>query len=133
MALCPAGYTPSSSATTAARARRPGSISSPGTITTRALRRGRRLLSLWGATFEGGPVGLELAPPCAGDRTLRLGVRAGAATVYLLWGGHLAASADWGAGLGATDADQPFAMAVQVFGVTPNQRAVLISPGSLSR
>ncbi len=94
---------------------------------------GRRLLSLWGATFEGGPVGLELAPPCAGDRTLRLGIRAGTSTAYLLWGGHLAASADWGAGLGATDADQPFAMDVQVFGVAPNQRAVLISPGSMSR
>jgi len=60
-----------------------------------------RSFKLWGGSFNSGAVGPVRDGSCLDQgqttqKTYMLMVRALADTVYLLWGGHLASSADWG-------------------------------------
>lgn len=87
---------------------------------------------LWGATFETRPVGPSPSGPCRGRKRVDLTVRALAPTVYLLWGGHLASSADWGEGQGAAGQDGPFEMRVGIRGLAPEARGLVVAPGAVS-
>jgi len=60
-----------------------------------------RSFKLWGGSFNSGAVGPVRDRSCldqgkTAQKTYMFTVRALADTIYLLWGGHLASSADWG-------------------------------------
>lgn len=86
---------------------------------------------LWGATFETRPVGPSPSGPCRGRKRVDPTVRTLAPTVYLLWGGHLASSADWGEGQGAAGQDGPFEMRVGIRGLAPEARGLVVAPGAV--
>ena len=95
-------------------------------------REGDRLFRLWGASFDSELNGPAPDARCRKDKLVGLTVRVYAPTVYLLWGGHLASSADWGEGQGAASGDSPFQMKVGVPGVAPESLRLEIDPGAVS-
>jgi len=92
-----------------------------------------RLFRLWGGTFEGSPIGPEPETPCADHKAVQLNVRAQGETLFLLWGGHLASSADWGVGQGAADGDEAFSMSVESPDLQGENTVARVSPSSLAR
>jgi len=95
-------------------------------------REGGGLFRLWGASFDGALTGPAPDARCSKDKLVGLTVKAYASTLYLLWGGHLGSSADWGEGQGAASQDSPFQMKVGVPGVAPESRWLEIDPGAVS-
>ena len=95
-------------------------------------REGERQFRLWGGSFDGALTGPAPETRCSEDKLVGLTVRAYAPTVYLLWGGHLGSSADWGEGQGAASQDSPFHMEFRVPGVAPESRRLEIDPGAVS-
>ncbi len=87
---------------------------------------------LWSATFESQPTGPAPGGPCSGRKRVDLTVRALAPTVYLLWSGHLASSADWGEGQGAAAQDSPFEMRVRIGGLASEAGGLAVTPGAVS-
>ncbi len=87
---------------------------------------------LWGATFDSAPAGPAPDGACRGRKRVDLAVRALAPTVYLLWGGHLASSADWGEGQGAAGPGSPFEMRVRIRGLAPEAGGLAVAPGAVS-
>jgi len=91
-----------------------------------------RVFRLWGATFDDQLVGRGLDVPCTGSKVILLRVRALAKTVFLIWGGHLGSSKDWGANRGAASQDRPFGIAVAISGLWPQLQGVSVVPGAIS-
>lgn len=91
-----------------------------------------RLFRLWGASFDSALTGPAPDAPCSKDKLIGITIRVRAPTVYLLWGGHLGSSADWGQGQGAASQDSPFEMEVRVRGVAPESQKLEIAPGAVS-
>lgn len=91
-----------------------------------------RLLRLWGASFDGALTGPAPGTPCSKDKLIGITIRVHAPTVYLLWGGHLGSSADWGEGRGAASQDSPLGMEVRVPGVAPESQKLGVAPGAVS-
>ncbi len=78
---------------------------------------GQRLFQLWGATFAGRPSINPPTTPCENRKLVFFPIRAQSQTVFLLWGGHLASSADWGPGRGASSQGGQFGMQVKTAGL----------------
>jgi hypothetical protein len=91
-----------------------------------------RSLRLWGATFDSEPVGPAPDAPCTTDKQVDLSVRAHGQTLYMLWGGHLASSAEWGESRGAANHSSPLTMRVTVPGLAPGSQELAIVPGAVS-
>lgn len=68
----------------------------------------------WGAVFSAASSPTPLSD-CTGAKTVNLSLLAQATTLRLVWTGHLASSADWGAGAGAASA-APFELEIDVRG-----------------
>lgn len=64
-------------------------------------RGGRRLLA-WGGSFHDAPEELLPGGPCVSEKRFRLDLIAHAEAVFLVWGGHLALSSEWGEDEGAS-------------------------------
>lgn len=91
-----------------------------------------RLFRLWGASFDKALTGPTPGAPCSKDKLIGITIKVHAPTVYLLWGGHLGSSADWGEGQGAASHDSPFEIEVRVPGVAPESQKLRIAPGAVS-
>ena len=91
-----------------------------------------RLFRLWGASFESAPTGPAPNAPCGKVKLIAISIKVRAPTVYLLWGGHLGSSADWGEGRGAASQDSPFEIEVRVPGIAPESQKLGIAPGAVS-
>ncbi len=91
-----------------------------------------RLFRLWGASFDKALTGPTPGAPCSKDKLIGITIKVRAPTVYLLWGGHLGSSADWGEGQGAASHDSPFEIEVRIPGVAPESQKLGIAPGAVS-
>lgn len=90
------------------------------------------LFRLWGASFQEVPLGPVPRMACQDEKLVVLLVRAHQERVFLLWGAHLAAAADWGEGSGAAGQEEPLTMRAQVPEASPVGRVIRILPGAVA-
>jgi len=67
---------------------------------------GRRF-RMWGGSFEEIPQGPSPAGPCETEKRVSLSLLSQGDTLFLIWGGHLAARSDWGENQGASSQRAP--------------------------
>jgi len=89
----------------------------------------RRFLA-WGASFQEAPEGPLPAAPCGGEKRFRINLMAHDDTLFLIWGGHLALSTDWGESQGA--ASQQSAIHVEPSVDDSDQRRLGVGPGAIA-
>ena len=93
---------------------------------------GDRLFHLWGATFDAEPLVRGLDFPCTFSKIILLRLRALSETVFLMWGGHLGSSEDWGADSGASSLDRPFGIAVAIPDAALESEKISVGAGAVS-
>jgi len=84
---------------------------------------GRRFRA-WGASFQQAPEGPSPDGACEANKgfTLRLMTQAG--TMFVIWGGHLASSSDWGENQGASSQRSPIDIEVVAGQSSPQRLAI---------
>jgi len=84
---------------------------------------GRRFRA-WGASFQQAPEGPSPDGACEANKgfTLRLMTQAG--TIFVIWGGHLASSSDWGENQGASSQRSPIDIEVVAGQSSPQRLAI---------
>ena len=111
------------------REREDASIPVPDDSTINFERSDRRFL-IWGGNFQETPEGPVPAAPCEGEKRFRLNLMALDDTLFLIWGGHLALSSDWGESQGASS--QQSAIHVGTSVGHSDQRRLGVGPGAIT-
>jgi hypothetical protein len=81
---------------------------------------GRRFKA-WVASFRQAPEGPSPDGACQASKWFTLSLMTQGATVFLVWGGHLASKTDWGANQGASSQRSPIFMEVTVGQAAPQK------------
>jgi hypothetical protein len=74
---------------------------------------GRRF-QVWGGSFDRIAVGPSPSDQCENRKSVGLSLLAQGETLFLLWGGHLASSSDWGDNQGASSQQSPLSISASV-------------------